>query len=74
MNHSPAPEIVLPQFLEDIIARRGRQDMILKAASRSNISLTDAERARITSCTDLATLDRWVENAFTAKTLAELLA
>jgi hypothetical protein len=74
MHQSPAEEMVLPQFMEDIIARRMRQMLLFKVATRSNISLTDAERDRITSCTDLATLDRWVENAFTAKTAADFFA
>jgi hypothetical protein len=31
-------------------------------------------RARIQACTDIATLDRWIENVLGAKTAAEVLS
>lgn len=70
----------LPPFLEKIARERegkvevkGEVKMLLKLVARNSLVLTD-ERARITAYTDLATLDRWFDNAFTAKTAAELFA
>ncbi len=41
---------------------------ILRILDRSGIALDKAERARIDACVDLATLDRWFDNALGAKT------
>ncbi|APR74680.1 Hypothetical protein A7982_00026 [Minicystis rosea] len=40
----------------------------------AGIALTEEERGRIQACVDTATLDRWVGNAFGAKTAADVLS
>ncbi|MFF0490321.1 hypothetical protein ACFYTQ_14990 [Nocardia sp. NPDC004068] len=45
---------------------------ILRILTRRGIDLTDADRERITSCTDLAQLDVWLERAITAETATEV--
>jgi predicted transposase/invertase (TIGR01784 family) len=52
----------------------GKRDTLLRLLSRAGITLTDADRARILSCSDPSTLDRWVDNVFGAKTAAEVLS
>jgi hypothetical protein len=42
------------------------------AADSAGLS-TDDERARIEACMDAATLDRWIDNVFGAKTAADVL-
>ncbi|MFS8071678.1 MAG: hypothetical protein ACMG6S_35360 [Byssovorax sp.] len=77
MNQSHVERMKLPPFLEKIAREREVQieiKAILKLVARNSLELTDDERARITSCTDLTTLDHWFDNAFTAKTAAELFA
>jgi PD-(D/E)XK nuclease family transposase len=49
------------------------RETLLRLLARGGITLTDAERARIKACTDAATLDRWVDQVFGAKTAAEVL-
>jgi hypothetical protein len=51
-----------------------KREMIVKLALRAGIALTEEERARIEKCDDLATLDRWIDNALTSKTAVELFA
>ena len=52
----------------------GKRDTLLRLLARAGIALTDANRARILSCADPSTLDRWVDNVFGAKTAAEVLS
>ena len=52
---------------------KGRRDVLLRLLSRSGITLTDDEQARVATCTDSALLDQWIENAFSAKHAAEVL-
>lgn len=73
MNQPHAEQINLPPFLEKIAQQR-EVELILKLVARNGLVLTEDERARITACTELATLDRWFDNAVTAKTAAELFA
>ena len=53
---------------------KGERSALLRILSRTGIAPTGEELARIEACTDAATLDRWIENAIGAKTLAEVLA
>jgi PD-(D/E)XK nuclease family transposase len=50
-----------------------RRETLLRVLLRAKIALTDAERARIEACRDAATLDRWIDNVFGAKTAADVL-
>ena len=45
--------------------------MILK---RRGLAITDEQQRQIVSCTDLATLDRWLDRAFSVASVDELLA
>ncbi|WP_437669996.1 hypothetical protein [Sorangium sp. So ce131] len=53
---------------------KGKTDTLLRLLARAGIALTDHESARIQACTDIATLDRWVDNVLGAKTAAEVLS
>ncbi|WP_438018465.1 hypothetical protein WMF18_05055 [Sorangium sp. So ce315] len=52
----------------------GKRDTLLRLLARAGIALTEDESARIQACTDVATLDRWIENVLGAKTAAEVLS
>jgi predicted transposase/invertase (TIGR01784 family) len=52
----------------------GQHDMLLRRLERAGFVVTDAQRALIAACTDPATLDRWLDRAYTAKTVAEVLS
>ncbi|WP_437875279.1 hypothetical protein [Sorangium sp. So ce513] len=52
----------------------GKRDTLLRLLARAGIALTEDESARIQACTDVATLDRWLENVLGAKTAAEVLS
>ncbi|MEV8456259.1 hypothetical protein AB0467_31465 [Streptomyces sp. NPDC052095] len=45
---------------------------VLRMLDRRGVAVSDADRERIGSCRDLATLDLWVDRAFTVKTTDEL--
>ncbi|WP_437662317.1 hypothetical protein [Sorangium sp. So ce1182] len=49
----------------------GKRDTLLRLLARAGIALTENESARIQTCTDTATLDRWVDNVLGAKTATE---
>ncbi len=51
----------------------GTRGVLLRLAARAGITLSDGDRARVEACTDLATLDRWVDNVIDAKTAANVL-
>jgi hypothetical protein len=52
----------------------GLRDALLRLVTRAGITLTEDDRARIDTCTDAATLDRWIENVLGAKVAADVLA
>ncbi|WP_437287507.1 hypothetical protein [Sorangium sp. So ce406] len=52
----------------------GKRDTLLRLLARAGIALTEDESARIQACTDVATLDRWIENVLGAKTATEVLS
>src|SRR5262249_29347109 len=51
-----------------------RRETLLRLVVRAGIALTDAERDRIEACLEAATLDRWIDNVFGAKTAADVLS
>lgn len=51
----------------------GKRDTLLRLLVRAGVSLTEENRTRILACTDAATLDRWIDNVFGAKTAADVL-
>ena len=54
----------------EIKAKRGT---LLRLLVRAGLVLTETERARIEACVDAEALDRWIDNVFGAKTVAEVL-
>ncbi|XYH92974.1 hypothetical protein ACMHYB_34600 [Sorangium sp. So ce1128] len=53
---------------------KGKRDTLLRLLARAGIVLTENENARIQTCTDIATLDRWIDNVLGAKTATEVLS
>jgi hypothetical protein len=51
---------------------RGKRDALLRLLTRASIALTEEDRERVQSCSDLATLDRWVDQVLGAKTAADV--
>jgi hypothetical protein len=52
----------------------GKAEGILRVLSVRKLAITDVERRRILTSTDLAQLDRWLERAVTAGSISEVLA
>jgi hypothetical protein len=52
----------------------GTRGVLLRLLARAGIELSEDERARVLACTDLATLDRWVDNVLGAKSAADVLS
>jgi hypothetical protein len=52
----------------------GTRGALLRLVARAGIALGEDDRARVNACTDLAILDRWVDNVLGAKTAADVLA
>ncbi|XXX79865.1 hypothetical protein WMF30_13930 [Sorangium sp. So ce134] len=78
-------EATFPPFVQQLIDRgklegmregklEGKKDTLLRLLARAEMVLTDNESARIQACTDVATLDRWIDNILGAKTAAEVLS
>ncbi|WP_437949677.1 hypothetical protein WME98_01720 [Sorangium sp. So ce296] len=53
---------------------KGKRDTLLRLLARAGIVLSENESARIQACTDIAILDRWIDNVLGAKTAAEVLS
>ncbi|WP_329520026.1 hypothetical protein [Spirillospora sp. NBC_01491] len=53
---------------------RGEADMLLFILSKRDMRLSEAQRAQITSCTDVDQLHRWAERALHATTADDLFA
>ncbi|EYF05383.1 Rpn family recombination-promoting nuclease/putative transposase [Chondromyces apiculatus] len=51
-----------------------KRETLLRLLGRAGLSLTEEERARVQGCSDPAILDRWLENVFGARTVAEVLS
>ncbi|MEO5731329.1 MAG: Rpn family recombination-promoting nuclease/putative transposase [Byssovorax sp.] len=51
-----------------------KRDMLLRLLARAGIALTEEDRSSIQGCTEVAKLDRWVENVLGAKTIADVLS
>jgi len=52
----------------------GKRDALLRLLARAKLTLAPEERGRIASCTDIATLDRWFDNALAARTVADVFS
>ncbi|WP_433929396.1 hypothetical protein AB3662_37415 [Sorangium cellulosum] len=53
---------------------KGKRDTLLRLLARAGLVLTEDESARVQARTDIATLDRWIDNVLGAKTAAEVLS
>ena len=51
-----------------------RRATLVRLLVRAGIALAEEELERIQACTDAATLDRWVDNVFGAKSAADVLS
>ncbi|WP_437782049.1 hypothetical protein [Sorangium sp. So ce1097] len=85
MERQTEGEATFPPFVQKLVDRgklegrregrlEGKRDTLLRLLARAGIVLTEDESARIQACTDVATLDRWIENVLGAKTAAEVLS
>jgi len=52
--------------------KEGEADAILLVLEARGVDVSDAERERITSCTDLKQLKRWIIRAVTAEKTGDL--
>ncbi|WP_437742692.1 hypothetical protein WMF39_45420 [Sorangium sp. So ce1504] len=52
----------------------GKRDTLLRLLARAGIVLSESERERVQACTDMATLDRWIDNVLGATTAIEVLS
>ncbi len=51
----------------------GKRDALLRLLTRATIALAESDRARIQSCSEAETLDRWIENVIGASGVSEIL-
>ena len=54
--------------------KEGKAEALLSVLTARGLALSDALRAQILSCQDLATLDRWLARALTAQTATDVLS
>jgi predicted transposase/invertase (TIGR01784 family) len=52
----------------------GKRDALLRLLGRRGLALAEEERTRILACAEVATLDRWFDQALVAKTVAEVFS
>jgi hypothetical protein len=52
----------------------GQATALLKILSRRGLTVTAAQRGRMLGCTDLATLERWLDRSLSVSSVEELLA
>jgi hypothetical protein len=52
---------------------RGKRAALLRVLTRAGLAPAGEDLARIEACSDAATLDRWLENAVGATSLADVL-
>ena len=70
-----------PPFAQALIDRgaregelKGKRDVLFRLLAHAGITVSEGERARVEACTELDTLDRWIDNAIGAKTAADVLS
>jgi len=52
----------------------GKREALLRLLVRAGLVLTQEQQEWIATCTDIATLDRWFDNALAAKTIADVFS
>ena len=53
---------------------KGKAEALLMLLRRRGLAMTSDQQHRIITCTDLATLDRWLDRAVSVASVDELLA
>jgi hypothetical protein len=53
---------------------KGKAEALLMFLKRRGMTITDDQQQRIVTCTDLATIDHWLDRAFSVASVDELLA
>jgi flagellar biosynthesis/type III secretory pathway protein FliH len=53
---------------------KGEAKALLLILRRRGLAMTDDQQRRIVTCTDLATVERWLDGAFSVASVDELLA
>jgi predicted transposase/invertase (TIGR01784 family) len=53
---------------------RARRGTLLRLLARAGLALSEDDRARVQACSDMGTLDRWIENIIAAKTAADVFS
>lgn len=77
MERQTEAKATFPPFAQLLIERgklEGKRETLLRLLGRAGITLSEDEKARVSSCTDTAVLDRWLDNAFGAKTTADVFS
>jgi hypothetical protein len=52
----------------------GKAEDLIKILKRRGMAVTDDQQRQIVACTDLSTLDRWLDRAFSVTAVDELFA
>jgi hypothetical protein len=52
---------------------KGKAEALLHILATRGLAVSDSDRDRILSCTDLATLDRWIDRAIRASTMSDVM-
>jgi hypothetical protein len=85
MERQTEGKTTFPPFAQQLIDRgrleglrdgelKGLREALLRLVARAGLALTDDDRARIQTCEDVGTLERWIENVLEAKTAADVLS
>jgi hypothetical protein len=81
MERQAETKATFPPFMQKLIDRgelegelKGARGVLLRLVAQAGIALSDDDRARVQACTELATLERWVDNVRDAKTAADVLS
>lgn len=53
---------------------KGKRETLLRLLARAGIAFSEDDRARVLACSAPETLDRWIDNVLTAKTIADVLS
>lgn len=66
-------DVSLPPFTEARGEAKGKTEALLKILTKRGLSVTPHQQRQIHECSDLDTLDRWLDQALTTGSVDELL-
>lgn len=75
LRKTPFMRVVLAENNEKVLAEgeaKGEAKAVLRLLDRRSVPVTDQDRERIRTCTDLAQLDAWFDAALDATSSADL--